>query len=275
MRFFENKVSIVTGAASGIGRETAILLAEEGSNLAISDINEKGLKEVEQICRKQGRNVSAHVADVADRAAMQKFVKDVIDRHHAADILINNAGVTVFDTVKDGSVEDFEWILGINLWGTYYGCKFFLPYLSQSKDAAIVNISSIFGFAGIPTQAYYCTTKFAVRGFTDALRLELAQSDPHVHVCCVHPGTIDTNIVRNGRFLNKTILGDTKEELAANFHKMAMTGPLKTAKAIVEGIRKKRKRIRIGIDSKLIDVICRLFPKSYPAIILPLFKKPK
>jgi len=273
MSAFLNKVSIITGAASGIGRETAILLAEAGSHIAISDINADGLREVEKICKKKGRNVSAHIVDVADRVAMQQFVKDVIDFHGSADILINNAGVTVFDTVKDGKVEDFEWIMGINFWGVYYGCKYFLPYLSQSKEAAIVNISSVFGFAGIPTQTYYCTTKFAVRGMTDALRIELAESDPHINVCCVHPGTIDTNIVNNGRFLNKTILGDTKEELALNFSKRSMTKPLKAAKAIVNGIRKKRKRVRIGIDSKLIDIICRFFPIRYPAIILPLFRK--
>jgi len=274
MSAFLNKVSIITGAASGIGRETAILLAEAGSHIAISDINADGLKEVEEICKKKGKNVSTHIVDVADRAAMQQFVKDVIDYHGAADILINNAGVTVFDTVKDGKVEDFEWIMGINLWGVYYGCKYFLPYLSESKEAAVVNVSSIFGFAGIPTQTYYCTTKFAVRGFTDAFRSELAESDPHIHVCCVHPGTIDTNIVRNGRFLNKTILGDTKEELVGNFHKMAMTSPEKAARAIVKGIRKKSKRVRIGIDSKLIDIICRIIPKLYPAVVLPLFRKP-
>ena len=125
MSAFLNKVSIITGAASGIGRETAILLAEAGSHIAISDINADGLKEVEEICKKKGKNVSTHIVDVADRAAMQQFVKDVIDYHGAADILINNAGVTVFDTVKDGKVEDFEWIMGINLWGVYYGCKYF------------------------------------------------------------------------------------------------------------------------------------------------------
>lgn len=273
MHDLKHKTAVVTGAASGIGRETALLLAGEGCRLALSDVDATGLNEVAEIIGGRGVNVTTHVVDVADRTAMANFAQDVRDSHGGADIVINNAGVSVFDTIRDGNVEDFEWLMGINFWGVYYGCKYFLPYLSQAEEAVIVNISSIFGFAGIPSQTYYCTSKFAVRGMTEALRLELAESDPHIHVCCVHPGTIDTNIVRNGRFLSKTRLGDTQQELADNFHKLAMTKAPKAARAIVKGIKKKKKRVRIGIDSIVIDYLSRLLPVRYPAIVLPLFRK--
>lgn len=273
MHDLKHKTAAITGAASGIGRETALLLADEGCRLALSDVDEAGLKEIAEILAHKGPGVSTHIVDVADRASMKRFAEEAENHHGGVDIVINNAGVTVFDTIKDGKVEDFEWLMGINLWGVYYGCKYFLPYLSKAKEAAIVNISSIFGFAGIPSQTYYCTSKFAVRGMTEALRLELAVSDPHIHVCCVHPGTIDTNIVHNGRFLGKTMLGETKKELADNFHNLAMTKPSRAARAIVRGIKKKSKRVRIGIDSKLIDFLARMLPVRYPALVLPLLRR--
>lgn len=266
MRVLKDRVAVVTGAASGIGREVSVALAKLGCDVALADVNAHGLNETAGLIEQLRRKVSLHVIDVSDRRIMETLPEEVMDSHRRVDILVNNAGVTVADNVREGLVEDFEWIMGINFWGVYYGCKFFLPLLLEADEAHIVNLSSVFGLVGVPNQAYYCTTKFAVRGFTESLRQELAET--RVRVTCVHPGGIDTNIARNARFRRPGAMGgETHEDMIRRFNELAKTTPAKAAEAIVAGIRKNKARVLIGRDAKILDFIQRLFPVRYPSVL--------
>jgi NAD(P)-dependent dehydrogenase (short-subunit alcohol dehydrogenase family) len=197
MQRLEGRIAVITGAASGIGRALALQLAEAGCGLALVDVQAETLRRVGAECRERGAQVSTHAVDVSDRAAMAALPQRVIDFHGAVHILINNAGVTVADTVLEQSLEDWDWIVGINLWGVIYGCRAFLPHLLAAEEAHIVNLSSVFGIAGVPMQAAYCTTKFAVLGFSESLQAELRGTC--VGLSVVHPGGVNTNIVRASR----------------------------------------------------------------------------
>ena len=270
MKSLKGRVAVVTGAGSGIGRATSILLAGEGCHLALADINEIGLTETLAQIGKTECKVTTHVLDVSDLNAMTAFCNEVMEQHRAVHLLINNAGVATSDLVEDGSLEDFEWIVGINFWGVVYGCKLFLPHLQKTDKAHIVNLSSIFGLAGIPSQAPYCSTKFAVRGFTDSLRSELLGT--HITVSCVHPGGVDTNIEKNSRH-RRSFCGATHEEMIAEFKKKTVNTPEQAAMALVKGIKAGKARIFIGWDSIFIDFLSRFFPVSYPKILRLLFKE--
>ncbi|MFH2100156.1 MAG: SDR family oxidoreductase, partial [Pseudomonadota bacterium] len=192
------KVAVVTGAASGIGRETAILLAQEGCELAISDVDMEGLEETVQKVKQAGAKVSAARLDVSDKEAFYEYASKVIEDHGSVQIVVNNAGVALTATIEEMEYEDFEWLFNINFWGMVYGTKAFLPHLKKNDAAHVVNISSVFGLWAIPTQGAYNCSKFAIRGFTEALGQELAGSG--VTVSSVHPGGIRTNIARKARF---------------------------------------------------------------------------
>ncbi len=253
MRRLEGRVAVVTGAASGIGQATSELLAQKGCHLALVDLNEDGLQETAERVRAAGRKVSLHVADVADKARMQALPEEVIREHGHVHVLINNAGVALDSTIEDHDLEDFEWIVGINFWGVVYGCKFFLPYLRREEEGHIVNLSSMFGFMGLPTQGAYCATKFAVRALSETLWSELA--DSAIHVTSVHPGVINTNIVRGGRFSD----GEAKrraEELLERWNR----SPASAAAKIVRGIEKNKLRVLIGREAYLFDWVKRLSP---------------
>ena len=264
MKNLKGRVAVVTGAGSGIGRALSILLAEEGCHLAIADINESGLMETRRQIEKPGRKVSTHIVDVSDWEAMTAFSKEVLESYNNVHLLVNNAGVATTDLVEDGLLEDFEWIMGINFWGVVYGCKLFLPHMLKTDRAHIVNLSSIFGLAGIPSQAPYCSSKFAVRGFTESLRAELM--DTRVSVSCVHPGGVDTNIEKNARH-RRSFDGSSHEELIKEFKQKAYTSPEKAARILLKGIKANKEKIFIGFDSRLIDVITRLFPVYYLKIL--------
>ncbi|MDF1764152.1 MAG: SDR family NAD(P)-dependent oxidoreductase, partial [Oleibacter sp.] len=192
MQSYNNKVVVVTGAGSGIGRSLAQQLSEAGAHLALSDINEKSLHETVSLLSGAGK-VTLQALDVSDRHAFEAYAEQVQADHGAVHMIINNAGVAVSETVEELKYEDMEWIMNINFWGVVYGTKSFLPLLKMQPESAIVNISSIFGVIALPTQSAYNATKFAVRGFTESLRQEL--KDTSVFVTTVHPGGIKTNIV--------------------------------------------------------------------------------
>lgn len=267
MTLTKNSVAVITGAASGIGQALAIRLAKEGiAGLAIADVNAEGLKETADLIVQNGVKTSTHVVNVGDREQMRKFAEDVLKEHGKATHLINNAGVGLIGTFEQISIEDMEWLMGINYWGTVYGVKFFLPILKQQETAHIVNLSSVFGFIAPPEQTAYCSSKFAVRGFTEALRHELEETN--VRVSSVHPGGIKTNIARNSR-IGKDTPEEYKKQGMEFFDKVAWTTPEMAAETIVRGIKSENSRILIGKDAHLISYIHRLFPKNY----LRLFTK--
>ena len=256
MKRLEGRVAVVTGAASGIGRAVSLELAAKGCALALVDVNEAGLAEVADRVRGLGRKVSVHVADVADRARMERLPGEVKAEHGHVHVVVNNAGVSVSGLLVDQSLDDFAWLIGINFWGVVYGCKLFLPHLLAEDEGHIVNISSLFGLVGVPTQISYNAAKYAVRGVSEALISEL--SGTHVGVTCVHPGGIRTNIVRASRASTARDAEDT-ENTAAAFERFAMP-PEKAARKIVRAIERNQARLRIGIETYLGDWLKRLFP---------------
>lgn len=258
MYSLKGKVAVVTGAGSGIGRALAQLLASKGCTLAIADINEAGLNET---ATSLPTPALVQKLDVADRAAVYAFAQRVKSELGTAHVVINNAGVAVSQTVENLSYEDFEWIMGINFWGVVYGTKAFLPMLTAQNDGVIVNLSSVFGIIAVPTQGSYNAAKFAVRGFTEALRHELEGTG--VSAICVHPGGIKTNIAATSRFYVDPAGLSNRETAAAGFAKMARTTPAQAAQTIVDGIERGSKRVLIGSDARLVDIIQRLMPVNY------------
>ncbi len=264
MKNLKDKVAAVTGAASGIGRALAINLAVEGCHVAISDVNEAGLQETAEMARSRNKNVrmTAHRVDIADRNQVKKYAADVVKAQGAVHIIINNAGVALVETLEDASYEDFEWLMGINLWGVVYGSKEFLPYLKMQDEAHIVNISSVNGIFTNPNNGPYCTAKYAVRGFTETLAQELAGT--HVKVSCVHPGGIKTNIAANAKFYKSSDASINRENAHTIFTRgLANTTADKAAKIIIAGIKRDKLRIMVGPDAYVLDWMKRLFPVGF------------
>lgn len=270
MKSFKNKICVVTGAGSGIGRSLALALAKDGAKLALSDINEENLNETVSMTGLPKSDVLAKKVDVAILEQVEGFAADVKKKFKGTDLVINNAGVALSQTVEETDYEDFEWLMGINFWGVVYGTKSFLPMLKKSEDAAVVNISSLFGLIAIPTQGAYNASKFAVKGYTEALRLELQSSN--VTPITVHPGGIKTNIARNGRFYRGTKLGQSKQDMVAMFDKLTMTTPEKAAEAILNGVKKKQLKVLVGKDAYLLDWAGRWLPQSYHKIVNAIIK---
>jgi NAD(P)-dependent dehydrogenase (short-subunit alcohol dehydrogenase family) len=258
MKNFKGKVAAITGAGSGMGREIAIQLAAYGCHLALNDYNEETLEDTITAAAAHGITASKHVFDVSDREKLKAWKDEVLQVHGHVDLLINNAGVAIgratFDEVKE---EDIDWIMGINLQAVIFGTKYFLPYLLERPEAAIVNLSSVFGLFGFPEQVPYCTTKFAVRGFSESLRLELANSNVTVH--SIHPGGIKTNITRNARHYagDPVLLNKIFDE------KLARTTAATAATIILKGIRNKEPKILVGTDAHIIDRIARFVPTQW------------
>ena len=266
MKTLKNKVVAITGAGSGIGRALALATAAQGAKVAISDVNEQGLAETEALLRTQGAKVHAAQVDVADRAAVYAWADAVKAALGPAAVIVNNAGVSLSETIEQMQLEDFEWLMGINFWGVVYGTKAFLPQLLTRSEGHVVNISSVFGLIGVPTQSAYNAAKFAVRGFTEALRQELAATK--VRVTVVHPGGIRTNIVHNGRHYHDPFGGTTDtSQLAAEFETAARTTPETAARQIVDAILRERPRLLIGADAYLVDWMQRLLPEWYDKIL--------
>jgi short-subunit dehydrogenase len=255
--------AVITGAASGIGRALALDLAGRGTHLALSDVNQEGLLETAEVCAAKGVTVRAYPLDVADRQAFLRHAEEVVADFGSVDLVVNNAGVSVTASVEEIQWEDFDWIMGINFWGVVHGTKAFLPHLIASGDGHLVNISSVFGFIAVPSQSSYNAAKFAVRGFTEALRQEMINDKRPVAVSCVHPGGIRTNIVNNSRMA----ASEQKDKLATDFARLARTSPEKAAATILRGVDRKQARILIGPDAYVIDLMSRLLGSRYQAIV--------
>jgi len=264
MKKFKDRIAVVTGAASGIGRCLAVQLAERGCILALADKDMEGLKSTGDSVSDYGVEFSLHELDVSDRGAMAAFADKVVSTHGGVHLLFNNAGVTVIDHIDTMDYTDFEWVMNINFWGVVYGTKAFLPYLKKSDEAHIVNISSLFGLQAMPAQGAYNASKFAVRGFTEALKMELAGTQ--IGVSSVHPGGIKTSIVQNARIAEDN-MATTKKDYDSYFNSVAKTTPDKAASVILQGVEKNRRRILVGWDAKIMDFIVRLFPASYEHIM--------
>lgn len=260
MSFLSRGVAVVTGAGSGIGRALAQRLAEAGSALSIADIDEAGLQQTAQTLAKNGALVSTHVVDVGKEESVKSFAADVSARHGRVTLLINNAGVALHGNFEEISLDDLRWLMDINFWGTVYGVKYFLPLLQREPRAHIVNLSSVFGLIAPAGQAAYSASKFAVRGFTEALRHELAPTN--VCVSCVHPGGIRTAIARSAR-LGAATPTARRQEGIARFQKLARTPPETAAAVILRGVERRAPRILIGMDAYQIDVLQRLRPATY------------
>ena len=266
----QQSVAVITGAANGIGRALAEHLAAEGARLCLADINEEALHVVADALRAKGCEVAARAVDVADRRQVEAWCRNTVEHFGRVDLLINNAGVALCGDVEEVSFSDIEWVMGINFWGMVYGVKYFLPILKQQKKAYIVNLSSVFGMIAPPGQAAYAASKFAVRGFTEALRHELAGTS--VQVSSVHPGGIRTGIAKVSR-VGAGSDPQKLEEFAAKFDFIARTSPERAADRIVSGMLRGETRILIGRDASQIDLIQRLLPERYWRVVGPLFDR--
>jgi NAD(P)-dependent dehydrogenase (short-subunit alcohol dehydrogenase family) len=266
MSFLGTGVAVVTGAGSGIGRALAQQLAEAGSALAIADIDEAGLLQTTNSLTRSNALITTHVLDIADEGGVRSLAEDVGKRHGRVTLLINNAGVALEGTFEEISLDDFRWLMNINFWGTVYGVKYFLPILKREKRSHIVDLSSVFGLIAPPGQPAYSASKFAVRGFTECLRHELAGTP--VRVSCVHPGGIRTAIARRAG-VNRTGL----EEKAAQFERLFRTSPEDAASRILRGVELSEPRILIGSDAYQIDIMQRLRPGTYWKTLAQRLKK--
>jgi len=259
---FKDKVVAITGAGSGIGRALARQFAEAGARLALSDIDQNGLDQTLAMLP-SGAVASGYLLDVSSREAVFAHAEQVIADFGAVHYVINNAGATIFGTVEHTSIEEYEWQLGINMWGVLYGTKAFLPAMLAQHEGCIVNISSVFGLLGFPTQSAYNMSKFAVRGLTEALWSELEGTG--VRAVCVHPGGIRTNIEKSGRSCAAATEQDRQFAQAAE--KMLITPPEDCAADIVRGLRRGKRRIVTGNKSSTMFWMSRFVPNLYPHLL--------
>lgn len=267
MKNFKNKVAAVTGAGSGIGQQLAILLAKQGCHLSLSDVNEQGLANTVELLKPYNVRVTTKKLDVSDRAAVKAWAEETVQNHGSVNMIFNNAGVALGSTVEGASYEELEWIVNINFWGVVYGTKEFLPFIKQTKDGHIINISSLFGLMAQPTQSAYNATKFAVRGFTESLRQELDMQNCGVSALCVHPGGIRTNIA-NAAKMNDSLktLGMHPEKSIKAFNKLLRCPPEEAARQILDAVRKDKRRVLIGNDAKVLDLMQRILPTGYQRV---------
>jgi NAD(P)-dependent dehydrogenase (short-subunit alcohol dehydrogenase family) len=264
MKSLRDQVVVITGAGSGIGRALAIQAAKAGAKLALSDWDAEGLAETVDLVKQIGAEVRSDVVDVSDRAAMAVWAAAVADQFGQVNVVVNNAGVTVTGDFEEMTYEDFDWIVGVNFMGVVQGTKEFLPHLIASGDGAIINISSLFGLISMPGQSAYNATKYAVRGFTEALREEMLVNGHPVTVTCVHPGGIKTGISRHGR---KTASQDASAIDDLFEKKLARMTPEKAASIIWKGMLGGRARVLVGMDAHLIHHAAKLAGSRYQDVV--------
>ena len=268
MKTFSEKTAVITGAGSGLGRSFSLQLYAEGARLALCDVDLPGITETLHITGETGNRVSLHHVDVADREQMTQFAADVLSLHGGADVLINNAVISLtpllFDEITN---EQFEKVLNINMWGVYNGIRAFLPQMRTRSEASIVNISSLAGLVGLYGYSAYSMSKFAIRGLSEALQSELAGSN--VSVLLVHPGGVKTNLIMNAPNLQN----DQREAVHTNFSKYALLSADQTVNKILRAVQRKKNRLILGVDAHMVYSIRKLFPGSCPKIIQAIFSK--
>jgi NAD(P)-dependent dehydrogenase (short-subunit alcohol dehydrogenase family) len=260
----KRKVAVITGAGSGIGRALAYDLARRGAKLAISDVDGTGLAETAKRVRVIGAPVHEIRLDVTDRAAVLSYADEVVSEYGVVNLVFNNAGIAFTGDIEKMTFEQMERVMDVDFWGVVNGTKAFLPHLIASGDGHVVNISSLFGLLSMPGQGAYNAAKFAVRGFTEALREEMLVNGHPVRVTCVHPGGIKTAIARNAGAVD----GQDAATLAAFFDaKLAKTSPESAAKAILRAVTGNRPRAVVGLDAKILDLLVRITGPGYQRVV--------
>lgn len=260
MKDFRGKVVVITGAGSGMGRDIAVKLARRGARLAISDVTPDGLAVTEKLVKEAGAEVHSQLLNVAEREAVLTYADTVAEHFGVVNVVFNNAGIAHHGEIERTEFKDIERVMDVDYWGVVNGTKAFLPHVIASGDGHIVNTSSLFGLLAEPGQAAYNSAKFAVRGFTEALRQEMIIAKHPVQVSCVHPGGIKTAIARNA-----TVSGDHDQKATAAFFDryLARMTSEDAAEVIIEGVRKNKARILVGTDAKILDLSVRLVASKY------------
>ncbi len=270
MQGFAGKVAAVTGAGSGIGQALAVELGRSGASVAISDVDTEGLAVTEDRLRAIGAPVKTDRLDVTERETVLLYADAVKDHFGRVNQIYNNAGIAFTGDVEVSQFKDIERVMDVDYWGVVNGTKAFLPHLIASGDGHVVNISSVFGLFAVPGQAAYNSAKFAVRGFTEALRQEMILAGHPVKVTTVHPGGIKTAIARNATAAE----GIDQAALAETFdRKMARTTPERAAQIILDGVAKNKARVLVGTDAKILDIVVRLSGSGYQQILGVLNKR--
>lgn len=264
MNSCEGKVAVITGAGSGIGRALALHLADRRARLALSDVDVEGLAETVRQVRERGAQVKSDRLDVTEREAVLAYADDVVAHFGAVNQVYNNAGIAYNGNVDRSEFKDIERVIDVDFWGVVNGTKAFLPHVIASGDGNIVNVSSLFGLIAVPGQSAYNAAKFAVRGFTEALRQEMLIAKHPVTVTCVHPGGIKTAVGRNATVAD----GEDKQTFADFFDTwLALHSPEMAARTIVNGVVKGHARVVIGWEAKALDILARILGSSYQRVI--------
>jgi len=272
MEGFAGKVAAVTGAGSGIGQALAVELARSGAAVAISDVDTEGLAATEEQLKAIGAPVRTDRLDVTEREAFQIYADQINEHFGKVNQIYNNAGIAFTGDVEICQFKDIERVMDVDFWGVVNGTKAFLPHLIASGDGHIINVSSLFGLMSVPGQAAYNSAKFAVRGFTEALRQEMVLNGHPVKVTAVHPGGIKTSIARNG-----LVAEGVDAEAQAKFfdERMASTTPRRAAQIILGAVRKNKARVLVGLDAKALDLVVRLTGSGYQRLFSPVVGRTK
>ena len=273
---FAGRVAAITGAASGMGRALALELARHGCHLALSDIDDAGLAETARMAACDGVTLTRTRVDTADRDAVYAWAGQVVNEHGRVNLLFNNAGVSLSAPLADVTQADFDWIMGINFWGVVWGTQAFLPHLTASGEGHIVNTSSLFGLMSAPLNGSYNASKFAVRGYTEALRMELEVSGSCVSATCVHPGGVRTEIARRGRMSDgvEAFTGQTVEAARAAFDQMLnVTSAHEAAQRILRGVMRNERRVLVGRDAWWADKLVRVLGPAYQKLVVRAMRR--